>query len=174
MIGSYLQTEENLELKELNTGLSIEVLLDNLRSAFNVGSIFRTADGIGIRKVYCCGITPSPDNPKVKKTALGAELELTWEYHQNGFHTVDKLRTEGKSIWTLEERPGSEILYNIQPPIDYSEVVLVVGNELFGIDPAIIDISDKVITIPMVGTKKSYNVAIAFGIAASFIKYLQW
>ena len=153
--------------------LPVEVLLDNIRSAFNVGSIFRTSDGAGVHKIYCCGISPDPDNSRVRKTALGAEETIPWEKSSNGLVTAEKLKLHGSILWALEDLPGAVPLFQVNLPTQYSSIILVVGNEITGVDPGIIDICNKVITIPMVGVKSSYNVAIAFSIAISFLFYRQ-
>jgi 23S rRNA (guanosine2251-2'-O)-methyltransferase len=154
--------------------LPIEVILDNIRSALNVGSIFRTSDGTGIKKIYCCGITPSPENPKVKKTSLGAEVDIPWESSNNGLLTAIKLKSHGRALWALEDSPNAESLFQVELPLLNSPLVIIIGNEVSGVDPGIIGICDKVISIPMVGKKNSYNVAIAFGITASYFLYRFW
>lgn len=151
--------------------LPVEVLLDNIRSAFNVGSIYRTADGTGIKKIYCCGITPTPENPKVMKTALGAEGNVAWEYFPNGVTTAKLLKDEGFPLWALEDLPEAEHLYQVDLPKSGLPIILIVGNEISGIDPGILEISDRIISIPMLGKKQSYNVAVAFSIIASFLLY---
>ncbi len=151
----------------------IEVLLDNIRSAWNVGSILRTCDGIGIEKVYCCGITPTPENKKVTKTALGAENSLQWEYHTNAVHLVKKLQPQGRLIWALEDQPGADSIYHERAYPVATPLVLVVGNEISGVDPGLLELADAVLSIPMAGMKRSYNVAIAFSIAATFLFYRQ-
>ncbi len=156
-----------------NRDLQYYVLLDNIRSALNVGSIFRTSDGMGIRKIYICGISPNPDNSKVSKTALGAEITIPWEQSNNALNTVITLKSKGFKIWVLEDLPYAEPLYNVKVTSQVNPVVLIVGNEVSGVDPGIIDVCDKVISIPMLGKKSSYNVATAFGIAASYLVYCQ-
>jgi 23S rRNA (guanosine2251-2'-O)-methyltransferase len=151
----------------------IEALLDNIRSAWNVGSIFRTADGIGIPKLYLCGITPTPDNSKVRKTALGAEQSVLWEKINNSVDLLGLLKSKGYLIWALEDLPEAQPLFSINKTLWPSPMVLVVGNELNGVDPGIIELCEKVISIPMLGKKQSYNVAVAFGIAVSFFLYCQ-
>jgi len=153
--------------------LPVEVMLDNIRSGFNVGSIFRTSDGAGVQKIYCCGISPAPDNSKVKKTALGAEDTIPWEKSNNGLVTAEKLKLSGRILWALEDLPDAVPLFQVDLPTQNSSLLLVVGNEVTGVDPGIIELCEKVITIPMVGVKSSYNVAIAFGIAISFLFYRQ-
>ncbi len=153
--------------------LNIEAILDNIRSAWNVGSIFRTADGMSVRKLYLCGITPSPENSKVGKTALGAETNIAWEKHNNAVQLATQLRSRGSHLWALEDQPGATPLFDIEEEIADPSIVLVVGNETSGVDPGVIDLCDRVIAIPMLGKKQSYNVAVAFAIAASFLLYRQ-
>jgi len=151
----------------------VDALLDNIRSSWNVGSIFRSADGTGIHKIYICGISPTPENPKVRKTALGAEETIPWEYSTNGVETAIKLKSQGSKLWVLEDIAKAIPLFQVELPTDNASVVLIFGNEVSGVDPGIIEICDQVISIPMIGKKSSYNVATAFGIATSFLLYLQ-
>lgn len=150
----------------------VEILLDNVRSIFNVGSIFRTADGAGIQHLHLCGITPTPDHPKLAKTALGAEQSVAWTYHKNGLDAVTQLKNDGRRIWGLEEYPASQPLYQHQPNLvtPLPPLLLIVGNELSGIDPEILQRCDKVYHLPMYGTKRSLNVAVAVGIAIYHIQ----
>ncbi len=142
----------------------VDVVLDNIRSLYNVGSIFRTADGAGIRHLYLCGITPTPDNPKLAKTALGAEQTVAWSYHSNA---VDQIEQEKSHylVWALEETSEAQSLFE-PPPSDETDILLIIGNERTGVDPGIIDLCDAILHIPMRGAKRSLNVATAFGIAA--------
>ena len=151
----------------------VDALLDNIRSSWNVGSIFRSADGTGIHKIYLCGISPTPEDPKVRKTALGAEENIPWEHSKNGVETAIILKSRGCKLWVLESIAKAVPLFQIELPANNSPVVLIFGNEVSGVDPDIIDLCDQVISIPMVGKKSSYNVATAFGIAASFLLYRQ-
>ena len=142
----------------------LELFLDNTRSIYNVGSIFRTADGAGVKKLHLCGITATPDHPKFAKTALGTELP--WEYHMNGVDGITRLKAEGYQIWALEETAESVDLYADRPTLTPdSKTVLVLGNEVLGVDPGILALCDKTLMIPMRGEKKSLNVTIACGIA---------
>jgi tRNA G18 (ribose-2'-O)-methylase SpoU len=147
--------------------------LDNIRSSMNVGSIFRSADGIGVSKLFLGGITPSPDNPGVQKTALGAERSVVWEKANNGVEKIGSLKVAGYQIWGLEYTPNADGLYSLGASIPPQPLVLVVGNEVCGIDPQIMSMCDRIVFIPMVGKKHSYNVATAFGIAASYLRYRQ-
>ena len=152
---------------------NVEAILDNIRSAWNVGSIFRTADGMGVKMLHLCGITPSPDNSKVSKTALGAEVHIPWERSNNGVLLASQLKLNGYQLWALEGMPGAQDLFQVTLESPHTPISLIVGNEVSGVDPGIIELSDKVISIPMMGKKQSYNVAVAFGIAVSFLLYRQ-
>lgn len=139
------------------------VLLDNIRSAWNVGSILRSADGFGFDHVYLCGITPTPDNEAVMKTSLGAEDSLTWSYHKDAVKLAAGLKKEGWKALTLEEG-GREIgMAKIDPS---EKSVLILGSEVTGVDPDLLSLSDEILSIPMRGQKRSLNVAIAFSVAA--------
>ncbi len=142
----------------------IEALLDNVRSLFNVGSIFRSADGAGLQRLHLCGITPTPENPKLVKTALGAEQTVGWDYHTNSVDAVAQARAAGYAIWALEEHPRAESLLAVAPIAQ--PLLLVVGSEVIGVDPEILQACDKIVAIPMQGIKRSLNVATAFGVAA--------
>jgi len=153
--------------------MHLEAVFDNIRSAWNVGSMFRTADGVGIKKIYLCGFSPTPENPQVGKTALGAQMVIPWEHLNNGFTKIKELKSQGYLLWALEDLPSAIPLYDMNVEIINSPVVLVVGNEVCGVDPGILEVCDQVIYIPMVGRKQSYNVSVAFGIAASYLLYCQ-
>jgi 23S rRNA (guanosine2251-2'-O)-methyltransferase len=144
------------------------VLLDNIRSAWNVGSILRTADGFGFDHAFLCGISPTPENEAVNKTSLGAEDSVPWSYHKDAVKLVRGLKKEGWVIRALEDDRRAI-------PIQIRErggarTVLVVGNEVSGVDPALLDLCDAIHYIPMRGEKKSFNVAIAFAVAAYALK----
>jgi tRNA G18 (ribose-2'-O)-methylase SpoU len=156
------------------------ILLDNIRSAWNVGSILRSADGFGFSHAYLCGITPTADNQAVTKTSLGAENLVPWSYHKDAVKLVKGLRAEGWKIYALEEDARAIPLESggfLAPPAwaGVSSIVreqgsalqlLIVGNEVTGVDPELLDLCDQIFYIPMRGEKKSFNVAIAFSIAA--------
>ena len=140
------------------------VILDNIRSAWNVGSIFRSADGFGFSHAYICGITPTPDNEAVTKTSLGAEDSVSWSYHKDAVILAKGLKKEGWRIFALEEQASATAISRATTP-PYG-MALVVGNEMSGVDPDLLDLCEDVLIIPMHGEKKSFNVAVAFGIAA--------
>lgn len=139
------------------------LILDNLRSAQNVGSILRTCDAFGISEVYFCGITPDTENPKVKKTSLGAEKTLKTKYFQNAEDAVSDLKKKSYTVAALEITDGAADIGNakVKEPLG-----LVVGNEVSGIAEDVLSLCDIVIRIPMQGKKESLNVSVAFGIAA--------
>ena len=147
------------------TSAHIVVLLDNIRSLRNVGAIFRTSDGAGVRHLYLCGITATPDNPKLAKTALGAEQLIGWTQYRNALDAVTQLKQEGYQLWALEGGDSAEPLLEMQVPTGV-KIALVLGNETAGVDPAIIAQTDRLVALPMRGGKQSLNVSTAFGIAA--------
>ena len=160
---------EPIQSSKRNNSFHLEAILDNIRSAWNVGSIFRTSDGLGICKLHLCGLTPTPENPKVLKTSLGAEASVAWRQANDGVREAQALRAQGYHLWALEYTPGSESLLDISPLQREQPYCLVVGNEIAGIDPGILDLCERLVYIPMLGSKRSFNVAVAFGIAAYYI-----
>jgi len=151
------------------TSNKIEALLDNVRSAWNVGSMFRTADGVGIHRMHLCGITPTPENLEVRKTSLGAEKAISWKWYADSVIAAQLLQEEGYQLWALEEDSRSEPLFNMSAQSGMKPVVLIVGNEVCGVDPALLSLCERVFYIPMVGVKHSFNAAVAFGITAHFL-----
>ncbi len=166
--GRLEQEGESVDLPMHRNGPA--ALIDNVRSAWNVGSMFRSAEGFGICHVYLCGITATPENAHVRKTALGAENVVSWSVHKNAVELTRRLKEEGRSIWALERTAGSVTLSSVLSSAELEKVVLVVGNEQAGIDPGIIDLADRVVHIEMQGRKRSFNVAVAFAVAAALLK----
>jgi len=152
-------------------GPELEVLLDNIRSAWNVGSMLRSADGAGVRRVHLCGVSSPPDHPKVAKTALGAEKSLPWNSSPNGVAAAQALKDQGLRLWALEGGTSAESLFETAADLPGSPLVLVAGNELSGVDPGILDLCERVVCLPMRGVKGSLNVAVAFGIAVYYIRF---
>ncbi len=142
------------------------VLLDNIRSAWNVGSILRSADGFGFSHAHLCGITPTPEIDTVKKTSLGAENSVAWTYYKDAVVLVTELKSQGRRVMALEEHNRSTRLIDAPKQNSSNPTLLIVGNEKTGVDPHLLDLCDEIYYIPMHGQKKSFNVAIAFGIAA--------
>lgn len=152
-------------------GPALDVLLDNIRSAWNVGSMLRSADGAGVRRAYLCGVSATPGNPKVAKTALGAERSLPWQHAPDAAALAAALKNDGRRIWALEGGPQSVSLFELRAEIAGSPLVLAVGNEVTGVDPGVLEQCDRVVSLPMAGVKGSLNVAVAFGVAVYFIRY---
>lgn len=143
----------------------VELLLDNIRSVFNVGAILRTADGAGVRRVHLCGITAPPTHPRLAKTALGAEQTVPWQRTLNGVETAASLRAQGYYLWALEATPTAASLFDPLLKLPAAPLLLIVGNEKAGVDPGILRQCDRVLALPMHGVKASLNVAVAAGIA---------
>lgn len=143
------------------------VLLDNIRSAWNVGSILRSADGFGFVQAYLCGISPTPEVDAVRKTSLGAEDSVPWSYHKDAVKLVKGLKKEGFRILALEDEPKAISLRELEKRNKADrESVLILGSEVTGVDPGLLELCDEILYIPMRGEKKSFNVAMAFSIAA--------
>lgn len=146
------------------------VVLDNLRSVYNVGSIFRTANAVGIEKIYLCGTTPTPVDKKglrrkdFAKVALGAEDTIVWEYKEETRSAVEELKNYGYYILALEQDKNS-VDYKDVDIEGKDKVAFIIGNEVDGITKELVDMSDVIVEIPMLGTKESLNVTIAFGVA---------
>lgn len=157
-------------------------ILYNIRSMYNVGSIFRTADAAGIKKIYLCGITPAPVDKfgrartSISKTALGAEKYVKWEYIKFAPLLLDKLKKQGYKILAIEQSKKSVPYFQMLFPRkrESSKKVLVLGNEIKGLSPAILKRADKILEIPMRGKKESLNVAVAFGIIVFHLKLVLW
>jgi len=152
---------------------SIYVILDNIRSLYNIGAIFRSADAFGVKKIYLCGISGNPierQMNKIGKTALGAEKSVPWEYCRQTSRLVKKLKEEGLEIVALEIGVGQRRALPLQKFKPTLPIALIVGNEVTGISKKILKLADKIVYIPMRGRKESLNVAIAASIAIYQIK----
>lgn len=141
----------------------IIVVLDDIRSLHNIGSFFRTCDAFLIEKIYLCGITATPPNKEIHKTALGATETVAWEYEKEVMQVVDRLKNENVKILSVEQVEGSVMLNNftVESNVKYA---LFFGNEVKGVNQQVIDSSDAVIEIPQLGTKHSLNVSVSGGI----------
>jgi tRNA G18 (ribose-2'-O)-methylase SpoU len=157
--------------QSLPDGPQVEALLDNIRSIFNVGNMIRTADGAGILHLHLCGITPTPANPKLAKTALGAEDTVAWTYHADGLAAAVSLRERGYRLWALEGGSRSEPFFEATNSLRGPPIVLVVGSEVSGVDPGILELCERVLHLPMQGIKTALNVAVAFGVAAYHLRF---
>ena len=139
------------------------VVLDNVRSLHNVGSVFRTGDAFLIEAVYLCGITSTPPHAEIHKTALGAEDSVDWKYFEDTHDALKDLKEAGYSVFAIEQAEGSTMLpdFNTQSGIKYA---VVLGNEVKGVQQSVVDACDGCIEIPQFGTKHSLNVSVTAGI----------
>lgn len=139
------------------------VILDNVRSLNNIGSVFRTADAFLIQKIYLCGITAKPPHKDIQKTALGATDTVNWEYLEDSLELVEKLKAEGIKVYSIEQAEGAAMLNNFQPEPDKTTAV-VFGNEVKGVQQKVVSASDGVIEIPQLGSKHSLNISVSTGV----------
>lgn len=142
--------------------IPVSLLLDDIRSANNVGSLFRTADCFALQHVYLCGITATPPHRDILKTALGATESMNWSHHEDALALVKQLKGDGAQVQCLEQTEQSVFLKDFVTPVDQA-LVLVVGNEVNGVNQTVIDAADGTIEIEQFGTKHSLNVAVAAG-----------
>ena len=140
----------------------ITVVLDNVRSALNVGSVFRTADAFLIENIILCGITACPPNKDIRKAALGSTDSVKWEFFKNTIDAVSKLKAEGYYIIGIEQADKSTMLNNFKLP--NKPIAIIMGNEVSGVAQEIIDVCNAVIEIPQFGTKHSLNISVTTGI----------
>jgi len=167
-------TSEEVHTPRVPAGPPVEALLDNVRSLRNVGSMFRSADGAGVSHMHLGGFTPTPDHPKFAKTALGAERSVAWTHHPDPANAAAALADSGSRLWALEGGPRSRDLFELMPEIGgpgAPTVVLVLGHEVSGVDPRVLDHCEQVARIPMAGIKGSLNVSVAFGIAVYLLRH---
>ena len=138
------------------------VLLDNVRSLHNVGSVFRTCDAMAVEKLYLCGITAKPPHREIQKTAIGATESVNWEYMEDAITIINSYKRQGYTIISVEQTSNSKALGNYNWKNE--KVLLVFGNEVDGVQQKIIDLSDFSIEIPQWGTKHSFNITVSLGI----------
>ncbi len=166
-----LDHEPQTDNQRLDSKINLRALLDNIRSAWNVGSILRSADGFEFQHAYLCGITPTPENTDVRKTALGAQDSVGWSAHKNAVELIKQLKEERFEIWALEQTENSIPIHSALRQSSASRnTILAVGNEVTGVDLGILEIADHVVHLPMRGRKRSFNVAIAFAVAAQILR----
>ena len=152
--------------------LPLVVVLDNVRSLHNVGSVFRSCDAFRIEAVYLCGITATPPSAEIHKTALGAEDSVSWKYYESTLNAVEELKQQGYFVYSIEQVEGSENMAKIS--LDTSKrYAVVLGNEVKGVEQAVVNASDSCLEIPQLGTKHSLNVSVTAGIVVwEFAKQL--
>ncbi|MFC2136218.1 RNA methyltransferase [Bacteroidota bacterium] len=158
-------TENRSSLETLHKiqKLPVYVILNSIRSSYNVGSIFRTSDGAMIEKLFLCGYTPHPPKKEVLKTALGSQESINWEYIKDPVEVIQKLKSEGVKICALELTDSSVPHYSLTPG-DFP-LCLIIGNEISGVSNELLELCDISIEIPQYGIKQSLNVAVAYGIS---------
>lgn len=172
-----------LKLEELDR-LSVEefkktkkipliVVLDNVRSALNVGSVFRTSDAFAVEKIYLCGITARPPHKEILKTAIGATDAVEWEYVKDVKAAVEKLKSEGCSIFGIEQTTDTVLLQDLNLK-EVTKSAIILGNEVMGVSDSVLPLLDAAVEIPQFGTKHSLNVSVCGGIVIwEFFKKLQ-
>ena len=145
------------------TKLPLVVVLDDVRSMYNVGSVFRTSDAFRVEAVCLCGITSTPPSIEIHKTALGAEDSVSWRYFPSALEAVESLKAEGYEVYSVEQAHGSTMLQHFSPASD-KKYAIVLGNEVKGVHQEVVDASDGCLEIPQFGTKHSMNVSVTAGI----------
>jgi tRNA G18 (ribose-2'-O)-methylase SpoU len=141
----------------------ILIILDNIRSLNNIGSVFRTSDAFLVEKIYLCGITAQPPHNDIRKTALGSTETVDWEYAENTIDIINKLKSEDVKICSIEQAEKATMLNDFEP-LPNKKYALVFGNEVKGVSQNVVDASDIVIEIPQYGTKHSLNISVSCGV----------
>ena len=154
-----LTVEQFREAKKL----PLVVVLDDVRSMYNVGSVFRTSDAFRVEAVCLCGITSTPPSTEIHKTALGAEDSVSWRYFPSALEAVESLKADGYEVYSVEQAHGSTMLQHFSPASD-KKYAIVLGNEVKGVHQEVVDASDGCLEIPQFGTKHSMNVSVTAGI----------
>lgn len=155
--------EENNRSDKVSTSLPLYAILDNIRSAYNVGAIFRTAECLNIKELILCGYTPTPDNHRAARTAMGTDKHVAWRYIEKTEQAIQQLKAQSVHILALETCANSETIYD--GPFTAPNNALILGNEVIGISKEILSLADKIIHIPVFGWKNSLNVGTAFALA---------
>lgn len=166
---SRLSTEQYQQVEKL----PFVVVLDNVRSLNNIGSVFRTSDAFLVNEIYLCGITATPPHPDIHKTALGAEDSVQWQYYENTWEAVDILHRQGYIVYAIEQVENSIFMENLSLEKG-KKYAIVLGNEVKGVQQEVVDKCDGCIEIPQYGTKHSLNVSVTAGLVIwDFFKLLR-
>lgn len=153
----------NLEEFKKTSKIPLVIVLDNIRSAHNVGSVFRTSDAFIISKIFLCGITPTPPHKEIRKTALGASDSVSWQQYNKTVDCIQELKSKGYHIISIEQAEKSTKLDDFIPSRK-EHYAIVLGNEVKGVDQEIVNSSDTVVEIPQFGTKHSLNISVCAGV----------
>ncbi|MBN2637044.1 MAG: RNA methyltransferase [Prolixibacteraceae bacterium] len=143
--------------------IPLVVVLDNIRSCNNIGSVFRTSDALVTEKIYLCGITATPPNKEIHKTALDAEKSVEWKYFEKTEDAVNELKENGYKVYAIEQVDNSILLPDFKP-VRNEKIAIVFGNEVKGVQQKVVNICDGSIEIPQHGTKHSFNISVSVGI----------
>ncbi|WP_411766694.1 RNA methyltransferase [Winogradskyella sp. A3E31] len=156
---------ERLDVQEFKASekTPIIIVLDNIRSLNNIGSVFRTSDAFLIKKIYLCGITATPPHNDIRKTALGSTESVDWEYCESSLEIVKKLKTESVHICSIEQAENATMLSDFIPQPN-TKYAFVFGNEVKGVQQSVVNESDIVLEIPQYGTKHSLNISVSAGV----------
>ncbi|MEQ3690430.1 MAG: RNA methyltransferase [Flavobacterium sp.] len=154
---------KNIEEFKEASKTPIIIILDDIRSLHNIGSVFRSSDAFLVEKIYLCGITAVPPNKEIHKTALGATETVTWEYAENVIEVIEKLKQDKISVYAIEQTENSIMLNDFQTEPN-QKYALIFGNEVKGVNQKAINASDGVIEIPQLGSKHSLNISVSAGI----------
>ena len=157
-----LKRKTNKDFKS-SIKIPLTLILDNIRSLNNIGSVFRNADAFLIKKVFLCGISGVPPNKDINKTALGSTDSVEWEYYKSSYTLIDKLKKNGINVYAIEQTENAILLNNFIVESN-NEYAFILGNEINGVSQDLIDLCDGVIEIPQFGTKHSLNIAVCSGI----------
>ena len=152
----------NIDEFKITKKTPITIVLDNVRSALNVGSVFRTSDAFLIENIILCGITATPPNKEIRKAALGSTDSVNWKYFKNTTDAVQQLIKEGYYVLGVEQVEKSTLLNEFKLP--KKPIAIIMGNEVNGVDQQVIDLCNEVIEIPQFGTKQSLNIAVTTGV----------
>jgi len=143
--------------------IPLVLILDNIRSLRNIGSIFRSSDAFRVERIYLCGLSCTPPHPEIHKTALGAEYSVSWQYEKEAIDVVNTLKSESYKVFAIEQAHGS-ISLEMHRCVAHQKYALVLGNEVKGVQQSVVDACDACLEIPQFGTKHSLNVSVAGGI----------
>lgn len=162
LLNSELDRKSVNDFKEA-TKTPLIIVLDDIRSLHNIGSVFRTSDAFLVEKIYLCGITATPPNKEIHKTALGATDTVTWEYAKDVLEVIEQLKSENVAVFAIEQVENAVFLNDFKVEKN-NKYALVFGNEVYGVSQKAIEICDGTIEIPQLGTKHSLNISVSAGI----------